>query len=160
MDKEVEEAIIGDYVSVEDIEKYEKIYRQRKAENNLTDDVKFDYAWHLIKSHYKKDITKGIKIMEGLIEQGRDQRGYYYYMGLGHYKLEEYEEAKNCTDRVLQMEPNNRQAKQLSQLISKKLKRDGLVGMAMLGGAAAVGGVLAIGGMALVSLGIAKAAKK
>ena len=37
---------------------------------------------------------------------------------------------------------------------------DGLLGMAMLGGAAAVGGVLAIGGMALVSLGIAKAAKK
>lgn len=47
------------------LQMHEKEYRQSIAENRLTDDIKFVYAWHLIKSKYKKDITKGIKLMEG-----------------------------------------------------------------------------------------------
>ena len=43
-------------------------------------------------------INSGVQITEsniafaviniGIIVQGRDQRDYYYFMGLGHYKLE------------------------------------------------------------------------
>ena len=36
---------------------------------------------------------------------------------------QEYELAESCVDRVLQMEPNNYQAKQLKECIAKKLKR-------------------------------------
>jgi len=31
----------------------------------VTDDTKFTYAWHLVKSQYKNDIRKGIKLMDG-----------------------------------------------------------------------------------------------
>ena len=37
--------------------------------------------------------------------------------------LQEYESADHCIDRLLQMEPNNYQAKQLKELIVKKLTR-------------------------------------
>ena len=40
--------------------------------------------------------------------------------------VQEYEAAQSCVDRVLQMEPNSRQANQLKQLISKKIKRGGI----------------------------------
>ena len=36
---------------------------------------------------------------------------------------QEYESADRCIDRLLQMEPNNYQAKQLKELIVKKLTR-------------------------------------
>jgi hypothetical protein len=37
--------------------------------------------------------------------------------------FQEYEEAERCVDRILQMEPSNRQANQLKQLITKKIRR-------------------------------------
>ena len=37
--------------------------------------------------------------------------------------VQEYEASQSCVDRVLQMEPNNMQAKQLKQLVSKKIRR-------------------------------------
>ena len=37
--------------------------------------------------------------------------------------MQEYESADRCVDRLLQMEPNNYQAKQLKELIVKKLRR-------------------------------------
>ncbi|XP_064390012.1 mitochondrial fission 1 protein-like [Halichondria panicea] len=158
--KELEDAVIGDFIPVEAIETQESEYKASIAEERLTDEIKFSYSWHLIKSRYRKDIRKGIKLMEELIQQGRDQRDYYYFVGLGHYKLEEYEDADKCVARVLQMEPNNYQAKQLKTLINKKIRNDGLIGLGVLGGAALLGGALAVGAVALAGLGISKAAKK
>lgn len=43
----------------------EKEYKQQVAEGRVSDEVKFSYAWHLIKSGYKNDIRKGIRLMEG-----------------------------------------------------------------------------------------------
>ena len=40
---------------------------------------------------------------------------------------QEYEEAERCVDRVLQMEPTNRQAKQLKELVTKKIRRGACV---------------------------------
>ena len=37
--------------------------------------------------------------------------------------MQEYESAESCVDRVLQMEPNNYQAKQLKALAVKKIRR-------------------------------------
>jgi len=51
------------------------------------------------------------------------------------------------------VEPGNRQAQELEALVSKKLEKDGMVGMAVAGGAA-----LAVGG--LVGLGLAFAGRQ
>ena len=44
----------------------ERDYKKQLEENRLTDNAKFTYAWHLIKSQYKNDIRKGIKLMGGV----------------------------------------------------------------------------------------------
>ena len=52
-------------------------YKQQLAENRVTDDVKFTYSWHLIKSQYKNDIKKGIRLMDGKSggEEGEGREG-------------------------------------------------------------------------------------
>ncbi len=96
--------------------------------------------------------------------------------------VQEFESAETCVDRVLHMEPNNHQAKQLKELITKKMRRgrymeslrsgcvlypfntplptDLSLGLGVLGGAALVGGVVAAGAVALLGLGVAKMAKR
>ena len=58
-----------------------------------------------------------------LCQDGVDQRDYLYFLGLGYYKLEEYSDAEQCINRVLHMEPNNSQAKDLKKLISAKIQQ-------------------------------------
>ena len=43
----------------------EKEYKKKQLEGSLNDNLKFSYAWHLIKSKYKNDVRKGIGLMEG-----------------------------------------------------------------------------------------------
>ena len=40
-------------------------YKQQLAENRVTNYVKFTYSWQLIKSQYKNDIKKGIRLVDG-----------------------------------------------------------------------------------------------
>jgi fission 1 protein len=84
----LEQAIMGDYIPLDIIQSCERDYRKKLNEGQLTDDVKFTYSWHLIKSRYKDDIKKGIKILGDLCQDGYDQRDYLYFMGMGYYKLE------------------------------------------------------------------------
>lgn len=48
-------------------QEHERNYREHMAAGTMTEDLKFTYSWHLIKSKYKKDINKGIRIMEGAV---------------------------------------------------------------------------------------------
>jgi hypothetical protein len=86
--KEIEAAVIGDIVPVEAIEEVERQYKQQVAEGGASDEVKFSYAVYLIKSGFKNDIRKGIRLMDGDISQGKDQRDHFYFIAMGHYKLE------------------------------------------------------------------------
>ena len=54
---------------------------------------------------------------------------------------------------LLQVEPGNRQAQELEAIVTKKLEKDGMIGMAVAGGTA-----VALGG--LVGLGLALAGRQ
>jgi len=108
-----------------------------------------------VRSRYPADIRKGIILLEDLF-QNRDnsnKRDYLYYLAIGNTKLKEYATALKYVRALLQVEPGNRQAQELEALVSKKLEKDGMVGMAVAGGAA-----LAVGG--LVGLGLAFAGRQ
>ena len=45
----------------------EREYKKKIETGTLTDDLKFQYSWYLIKSRYKNDVKKGIKLMAGLL---------------------------------------------------------------------------------------------
>ena len=68
-----------------------------------------------------------------------------YYLALGHYKLGNYAEAKRYNDILLDHEPNNMQAESLRGLIDERVAREGMMGMAIVGGIAVAAGV--VGGM-------------
>lgn len=56
-----------------------------------------------------------------------------------------YAEAKRYNDSLLEIEPGNLQSQSLSQLIEDKVNKEGLVGVAIVGGLAVAAGV--VGGL-------------
>lgn len=65
-----------------------------------------------------------------------------YYLALGNYKLGNYGEARRYNDLLLEIEPANLQAASLGSLIDDRVAREGLVGMAIVGGLAVAAGVV------------------
>lgn len=65
-----------------------------------------------------------------------------YYLALGNYKLGNYAEARRYNDLLLDKEPGNLQASSLRQLIDDKVSKEGMMGMAIVGGAAVVAGIV------------------
>lgn len=67
-----------------------------------------------------------------------------YYLALGHCKLKNYTEAKKFIGKLLSKEPNNMQAQSLNSMIDNDVQKEGLIGMAIAGGAVAVMGAITI----------------
>lgn len=68
-----------------------------------------------------------------------------YYLALGHYKLGNYAEARRYNEILLDHEPSNMQALSLRGLIDDKVSKEGMMGMAIVGGLAVAAGI--VGGM-------------
>jgi len=134
----------------EDIKRFEEAYNAELEKGSASPDTQFSYAWSLIRSGDKNDILKGVLLLQGLCHSGADQRDYLYFIAEGYYKLNEYKTALRYTNRLLQIEPNNRQGIELQEKINSQMKKDGLIGLGILGGTALVmGGAAALVGLAL-----------
>jgi len=144
------EHILDETVPSADLKKFEQKYHEELQTGKVSSLAQFEYAWCLVRSKYSADIKKGIILLEDLFQNQDEEnkRDYLYYLAIGNTKLKEYSLALKYVRALLQVEPGNRQAQELESLVSKRLEKDGMVGMAVAGGAA-----LAFGG--LVGLGIA-----
>lgn len=129
-----------DYIAESDLKKFEKEYNDEMRKNIRNPKTKFDYAWCLIRSRYPADIRKGVAFMEDLFKSGDEvaRRDYVYYLAFGKCKLKEYSDAKRYIKAFLEIEPGNRQAQELKDVIDKRLTKEGLAGAAIVGGIAAV----------------------
>ncbi|KPI34659.1 Mitochondria fission 1 protein [Cyphellophora attinorum] len=108
--------------------------------------TKFNYAWGLIKSHKREEQQLGVQLLSDIFKTTPERRREcLYYLALGNYKLGNYAEARRYNDLLLEKEPGNLQASSLRQLIDDKVSKEGLMGMAIVGGAVAVAGI--VGGM-------------
>ncbi|KAK3735144.1 hypothetical protein QZH41_008104, partial [Actinostola sp. cb2023] len=58
-----------------------------------------------------------------LCHSGTDQRDYLYYLAEGNYRISEYNTALKYTNRILQIEPTNRQAIALDERIKSKMQK-------------------------------------
>ena len=65
-----------------------------------------------------------------------------YYLALGNYKLGSYAEARRYNDLLLDHEPGNLQAGSLRSLIDDKVAKEGMMGIAIVGGLAVAAGVV------------------
>jgi len=70
-----------------------------------------------------------------------------YYLALGNFKLGNYAESRRYNDLLLDKEPGNLQAASLRQLIDDKVAREGLYGVAIVGGLAVAAGI--VGGIVM-----------
>jgi len=68
---------------------------------------------------------------------------------LGDFKLGNYAEARRYNDLLLDKEPNNLQAASLRTLIDDKVAREGMIGVAIVGGLAVAAGI--VGGLIMKS---------
>ncbi|KAK7165181.1 hypothetical protein R3I94_003527 [Phoxinus phoxinus] len=154
------EAVVSEVVTPEDLEKFEKKYKAELSKGSVSKDIQFEYAWCLIRSKQSEDIKKGIVLLDELIHKGTkdDQRDYLFYLAVANYKLKEYERALKYIRNLLRNEPGNSQALDLDKLINKTMKKDGLVGMAIVGGIGlGLAGLVGLAGLAgLIGLAVAK----
>lgn len=89
-----------------------------------------------------------MRLLSDIFRQSPDRRREcLYYLALGNYKLGNYAEAKRYNDNLMEIEPNNMQSQSLAQLIEDKVQKEGLVGVAIVGGLAVAAGV--VGGLLL-----------
>ncbi|CAB4070359.1 FIS1 [Lepeophtheirus salmonis] len=143
--RDMEKILLEDTVSTEDLKKFETRYHEEQAALGTPKiSTQFDYAWCLVKSKYPADIRRGIFILEQLYknEDVSDKKDLLYYLAIGNARIKEYNVALKFIRGLLQVQPDNRQAKELESVIKKKMEREGLVGAALVGGT-----VLAFGGL-------------
>ena len=97
----------------------------------------------LIKSNTRGDQQLGIQLLSEIFRSSPDRRREcLYYLALGNYKLGNYAEARRYNDLLIDLEPNNLQAASLRGLVEEKVQREGLVGVAIVGGLAVAAGVV------------------
>lgn len=105
--------------------------------------TKFNYAWGLIKSNHRVEQQEGVRLLSEIFRNSRERRREcLYYLALGNYKLGNYGEAKRYNEFLLDLEPANLQAASLKELIDDKVQKEGLVGVAIVGGLAVAAGVV------------------
>jgi len=108
--------------------------------------TKFNYAWGLIKSNKRDEQQLGVQLLSDIFRQSPDRRREcLYYLALGHYKLGNYAEARRYNDSLLELEEGNLQAQSLKDLIEDKVQKEGLFGVAIVGGLAVAAGI--VGGL-------------
>ncbi|OQR79009.1 mitochondrial fission 1 protein-like [Tropilaelaps mercedesae] len=133
------ETLLKESISESDLRTFEKKYNEERRQSIKNPKTKFDYAWCLIRSKYPADVRKGVIFMEELFKDGDEslRRDYVYYMAFGKCKLKEYKDAKRYIKGFLEVEPKNRQARELHDVIMKRSKQEDLTGTAIITGVAA-----------------------
>ncbi|KAK9239047.1 hypothetical protein V1525DRAFT_399663 [Lipomyces kononenkoae] len=114
-----------------------------KEEPFVSIQTKFNYAWGLIKSPRRDEQHLGVRLLTEIFRDAPERRREcLYYLALGNYKLGNYVEARRYNDLLMDREPNNMQARSLNKLIDDRVAKEGLVGLAIIGGAVAASGIL------------------
>jgi fission 1 protein len=144
--------MLDDCISDEELE----LYRQKFQRAPLIDsNTKFQYALCLVRSKNQNNIKTGLNMFKNLFDDTKDEdvkRDALYYMAIAEAKMKNYEPAIKYLKTILSVQTNNEQVKDLYVEINNRMKKDGLIGLGIVGGAAAVGLVGLIGlGAALLS---------
>ncbi|KAI3400660.1 hypothetical protein diail_2372 [Diaporthe ilicicola] len=114
--------------------------------------TKFNYAWGLVKSNRRDDQQLGVMLLSEIFRTSPERRREcLFYLALGNFKLGNYADARRYNDLLLQKEPANMQANDLSALIDDKVAKEGLMGVAIVSGLAVAAGV--VGGVLFRNLG-------
>ncbi|KAJ1696803.1 hypothetical protein LUZ63_005315 [Rhynchospora breviuscula] len=106
-------------------------------------------AWALVHSRQPDDVNRGIGMIEASLENSNSPlqtKEKIYLLAVAFYRTGNYAKSRHLVDRCLEIQPDWRQAQNLSKVVEDKIARDGLIGMGLVAGAFGAAG-LAIGGI-------------
>lgn len=133
--------------TVQALNDYRKEISQKGA---ASPETKFILASLLSRRPSVADKRQAKQLLLELLQLEPTNRNYLYFLAVVSYKLEDYRDARLYATKLLEQEPNNRQAYELQQMVHDQIQKDGLVGMAILGGfatAVGIGSILLIKGL-------------
>lgn len=144
--------ILDDCISEEELQKYRESFKNSTIDSNKQPDVnsQFQYALCLVRSSDHKNIQNGFQLFKKMFETSTNdnfKRDALYYMAVAEAKLKNYEPALKYLDVILKVESNNEQVRDLYVEVNKRMRKDGLIGIGIVGSAAAVGfaGIVGLG---------------
>ena len=151
--------ILDDCISDEELQKHrEQFIASTKDSTKLPDiNTQFQYALCLVRSGNSNNIQNAFQLFKKMFDASTDEdfrRDTLYYMAVAEAKLKNYEPALKYLDTILKVQPNNDQVRDLYVVVNKRMRKDGLIGIGIVGSAAAVGFA------GIVGLGLALLAKK
>ncbi|PAV57225.1 hypothetical protein WR25_11466 [Diploscapter pachys] len=141
------DTILDERVDPFDLEKSRYDYEKQVGRGSPSSLTTFIYANALIRST-KEDVHEGINLLEKLLHDEPDngaKRDYVYHLAIANARLKDYDRALAYIDALLTHEQSNRQAQRLKEVIEKKMRKEGLIGAAIVGtGALVLGGLAAL----------------
>eukprot|EP00164_Ancoracysta_twista_P003966 GFYU01005322.1.p1 GENE.GFYU01005322.1~~GFYU01005322.1.p1 ORF type:complete len:162 (+),score=12.51 GFYU01005322.1:288-773(+) len=105
-------------------EQYRKAANGYPLEGKTFFQVKFEYAWVLIKSRNESDIKTGVELFSELISQLVNVEDCYYYSAIAHFKLKDYKNARHSIMQLLSLVPHHVQGKSLLELIEDECQAE------------------------------------
>lgn len=120
--------------------------KQYQAESpNPSSEATINFASGLIRSSLPRDKELGIQLLhELLLKAPALQNDLKYMLALGYFNLGQYTESKALADKLL-ASPHAREAEKLIHAIDEQVKKEGLIGLGIVGGAAVVVGAVIVG---------------
>eukprot|EP01137_Pigoraptor_chileana_P037095 Opistho-2@33674 len=90
-----------DVSSKQDLEQFESAYNEElMAEQGASPNTKFNYAFCLVRSPHRDDISFGLQLLSELGRLPEYQRDFMFYSALGCYRLHDYVAAKKLPGRA------------------------------------------------------------
>ncbi|CDW98216.1 hypothetical protein, partial [Sporisorium scitamineum] len=82
-------------------------YETELAAGHVTTQTKFNYAWGLVKSKQRADMSIGVGLLTEIYRSDPPRRREcLYYLSLGHYKMGNYDEARSNPHRTRTQQPS------------------------------------------------------
>lgn len=78
--------LLDDVVLPDEIQRYRVVYDKAAEAKQVTDQVKFSFAYCLVRSKAKADVRNGLQLLRELYDSTKNddaKRDYLYYLALG-----------------------------------------------------------------------------
>lgn len=94
---------------------------QHKYEEKNSDEAKYNFGVALIQTKDKDNQIRGVKLLQEVTEGTNSELGKasLYFIAYGYFRMQNYREAKNWTEKILEDNPNNQQAIALNELAAE-----------------------------------------
>lgn len=129
------------YENTAELEAARSAYLAEQEKSMPSSDVKFSYAWVLIKSPQRDNKQRGIGLLKDLIDEGFNPSDCLYGISEAYYALGEYSESRSYCERLLRRDPTHTKALGLHQCLRDVVKDHGAIGLGIAAGAVVMVGV-------------------